>query len=74
MEGAVASRTLGYQFFGDSTYRLSFTFPHEGDGLTLVFASDLFEGKGIGDESWGLDTVIVKAIDAPLENAGSPRD
>ena len=41
-------RTLGYTFFGDSIYHLSFTFPHAADALTLDFASDLFEGKGPG--------------------------
>ena len=74
MAGAARVRTLGYTFFGDSTYALSYTFPHDAESLTLVFASDLFEGKGIGDESWGLDNVVVQAIEAPPQNAGSPRD
>ncbi len=75
MEGSAVSRTLGYQFFGDSIYKLSATFPHQGETLTLVFSSDLFEGKGIGDESWGLDNVVVRTTtDEPLQNDGSPRD
>ncbi len=62
--GAAAVKTLGYTFFGDSTYHLSFTFAHAADTLTLEFASSLFEGKGENDESWGLDNVVV-SIDQP---------
>jgi hypothetical protein len=57
--GATAVQALGYKFFGDSTYHLSFTFPHDADTLVLEFSSDLFEGKGVDDESWGLDDVKV---------------
>lgn len=57
--GAATVKTLGYGFFGDSVYHLSFTFPHAADSLVLEFASDLFEGKGTGDEAWGLDDVRV---------------
>lgn len=57
--GAKSAKTLDNGFFGDSIYHFSFTFPHEADALTLEFASDLFEGKGIEDESWGLDNVKV---------------
>jgi hypothetical protein len=57
---------LGYAFFGDSTYSLSFTFPHSAKSLTLEFATDLFEGKGTDDESWGLDHVKVTT------DAGAP--
>ena len=57
--GAIAVRKLGYTFFGDSTYRFAFAFPHKADTLTLEFAGDLFEGKGTGDESWGLDDLKV---------------
>src|SRR5262249_11868351 len=45
-EGAASVDTLGYRFFGDSVYHLSFTFPHKAPTLVLEFASDLFEGKG----------------------------
>jgi LmbE family N-acetylglucosaminyl deacetylase len=58
--GAAAVKTLGYGFFGDSVYHLTFTFPHTAGSMTLEFASDLFEGKGTEDESWGLDDVTVK--------------
>jgi hypothetical protein len=54
-----AVNTLGYTFFGDSIYHLSFRFPHTGGILVLNFSSSLFEGKGIGDESWGLGNVRV---------------
>jgi hypothetical protein len=60
--GASAVRTLGYTFFGDSIYHLSFGFPHSARALTLEFASDLFEGKGTKDESWGLDNVTVRIV------------
>ena len=60
---ASAVNALGYQFFGDAIYHLTFTFPHAGETLVLHFASSLFEGKGVGDESWGLDNVRV-SIDA----------
>ncbi len=56
--GASEVDTLGYTFFGDSVYSLSFTFPHT-DG-SIVFN---FYGSGlqaIGDESWGLDNVKVE--------------
>lgn len=56
---AMAVNSLGYTFFGDSTYRLTFTFPHTSDTLVLRFSSSLFEGKGTDDESWGLDNVRV---------------
>jgi len=60
--GAAAVNTLGCEFFGDSIYRLRFTFPHSGDNLTLLFISSLFEGKGVADESWGLDNVTVRTV------------
>jgi hypothetical protein len=56
---AKSVNTMGYGFFGDSTYRFEFSFPHHDDSLTLDFSSDLFEGKGTEDESWGLDNVKV---------------
>lgn len=55
--GAVAVDRLGYRFFGDSIYRLRFTFPHTAATPVLEFASDMYEGKGTEDESWGLDYV-----------------
>ncbi len=57
--GAKAVQSLGYTFFGDSTYRFDFTFPHTSSTLVLEFRGDLFEGKGTDDESWGIDDVSV---------------
>jgi len=59
--GAAAVNTLGYKFYGDSIYHLSFNFPHTGGTLVLNFSSSLFEGKGTDDESWGLDNVRVSS-------------
>jgi hypothetical protein len=58
---AAAVNTLGSQFFGDSIYKLSYTFDHSDKELVLHFSSDLFEGKGTDDEGWGLDNVKVVA-------------
>jgi hypothetical protein len=58
--GARGVDKLGYTFFGDSLYHFELTFPHEKIELVLEFASDLFEGKGTEDESWGLDNVKVQ--------------
>ncbi len=63
--GSSSSKTLGYGFFGDSVYRLTYTFPHAAETLTVEFASDLFEGKGTEDEAWGLDDVTVKIGPGP---------
>ncbi|MGD0784974.1 MAG: hypothetical protein ABR969_04100 [Sedimentisphaerales bacterium] len=55
--GASEINTLGYEFYGDSVYNLSFTFNHTGDSLKLNFAG--FGLQGVDDESWGLDNVTV---------------
>jgi hypothetical protein len=60
--GAAATSALGYEFFGDSVYPLRFTFPHSGGDLTLELTSSLFEGKGVADESWGVDNVRVRTV------------
>jgi hypothetical protein len=60
--GAAVTNSLGYRFFGDSTYPLAFTFAHDAKELTLNFRSSLFEGKGTADESWGLDNIRVTAV------------
>ena len=71
---ASSVNTLGYKFYGDSIYHLTFTFPHKGDVLALNFSSSLFEGKGTEDESWGLDNVRVSTSDrAPsVDSAVAP--
>src|SRR5262249_23724 len=48
---AAAVNTLGYTFYGDSIYHLTFQFSHSSDVLILHFSSSMFEGKGTGDES-----------------------
>jgi len=58
-EGAYSRNSLGYKFFGDSTYRFQFEINHTAKELLLDFGSSLFEGKGTDDESWGLDNVCV---------------
>jgi hypothetical protein len=67
--GAAAVNTLGYAFYGDSIYHLTFTFAHTGDTLSLSFSSSLFEGKGTNDESWGLDNVRVSTKQGGLRRA-----
>src|SRR5262249_53940015 len=63
--GASATNSLGYGFwFGDTVYRLTFTFPHAVSSAIVTFSSSLYEGKAeqarsTRDESWGLDNVRV---------------
>ena len=72
--GASFTNTLGYAFFGDSIYPLEFTFAHTGSDLTLNFSSSLFEGKGLADESWGLDNVRVTTVTRPSNVARPSTD
>ena len=58
---AAAVNQLGSTFFGDSIYKLSYTFDHSADQVAFLFRSDLFEGKGTDDEAWGLDNLKVTA-------------
>jgi hypothetical protein len=62
--GREAVNTMGYKFFGDCVYHLSYRFAHTAETLQLDFGSSLYEGKGTADESWGLDNVRV-STDAP---------
>ena len=56
----MSTNTFGFRpYFGDSVYHLEFVFKHADSQLVLEFGSDLFEGKGVADESWGLDNVKV---------------
>jgi hypothetical protein len=55
--GAAEINTLGYGFYGDSVYKLSFTFKHANNLLKLNFAG--FGLQDVDDESWGLDNVSV---------------
>jgi hypothetical protein len=58
--GAVENNTLGYTNGEpqDSVYRLSFTFPHTGNLLSLQFSGQ--DLQGVADESWGIDNVEVR--------------
>jgi hypothetical protein len=54
--GAEENNTLGYGW--DSVYKLTFSFPHTANSLTLNFS-----GSGLqclDDESWGIDNVKVE--------------
>ena len=55
--------SLGYTFYGDNVYHLSFTFPHSGDLMVSFTASGL---QSLNDESWGLDNVKVETDVIPL--------
>jgi RHS repeat-associated protein len=57
--GAIERDTLGYGtgFQGDSVYHLTYTFAHPGGPLVLNFTGDT--DSPVGNESWGLDNVIV---------------
>lgn len=63
--GSAEQNSLGYSYFGDSVYQLSFGW---GLGQTnaplevVFFASGL---QGIGDESWGIDNVRIELSGTP---------
>jgi hypothetical protein len=62
--GAIATNVLGYgSFFGDSSYRMEFAVNHSAASAKIHFGSSLFEGKGTGDESWGLADVVVETAE-----------
>jgi hypothetical protein len=64
--GALSTGTLGYdRFFRDATYRLEYSFPHASSTVRINFSSSLFEGKGTGDEAWGLDNAVVSTTTQP---------
>nr|WP_253257748.1 Calx-beta domain-containing protein [Microcystis aeruginosa] len=52
--------TLGYTYYGDSVYHLSYTFPNVSNSIILNFSG--IGLQGIGDESWGLDNVSVRVF------------
>jgi hypothetical protein len=74
--GATRTNSLGYKFFGDSIYSLEFSFPHLGPALKLDFRGSLFEGKGLADESWGLDNVrlLIAPDPSPTAPETKPKD
>jgi hypothetical protein len=57
--GAAQINTLGYKFYGDSVYSLSFTFGHSGNSLALNFVG--FGLQDVYDESWGIDNISISA-------------
>ena len=58
--GASEIDTLGYNFYGNSVYALSFTFSHSTSSLVVNFSASGLQG--LSDESWGIDNVAVRAI------------
>jgi hypothetical protein len=59
--GAAEVNTLGYFWLGtprDGVYRLTFTVPHTGSSIAMDFTGSNLQG--VGDESWGLDNVVVE--------------
>lgn len=55
------ANSLGYPvstFFGDSVYNLSYSFAHTGSTLTASFTG--LGLQAIGDESWGIDNLLVE--------------
>jgi hypothetical protein len=61
--GAAENDTLGYTWYGDSVYKLSFAFDHSDSSLVINFSASGLQG--LDDESWGLDKVSVNLIPAP---------
>lgn len=57
--GAAESDSLGYDFYGDSVYRLSYELPHSEPDIELRFSGSGLQW--IGDESWGIDNLDVVA-------------
>jgi hypothetical protein len=62
---ADAIGSLGFNdFFGtDTTYHLSFTIAHSVGTLDLAFQGVALQG--VGDESWGIDNVVIGADAVP---------
>lgn len=56
--GAREQSTLGYDYYGNSVYRIVRTVPHTKDSVAVTFAASNLQS--LGDESWGLGKVLVK--------------
>jgi len=60
-EGSFARNTLGFWFEDflpmDTTYRLTYRFPHEGSSVRFDFSGTTLQS--LLDESWGLDNVTL---------------
>ena len=64
--GATENDTLGYTWEGenrDSVYSFDVLFDHVNDYLVLDFSA--IGLQRIGDESWGIDNVVVQAVPTP---------
>jgi hypothetical protein len=68
--GSSEFNSLGYSYFGDSVYTLSFTFPHTDAAIYLGFAGTSLQG--LSDESWGLDNVRVEVSGIPAPGTVLP--
>jgi outer membrane protein assembly factor BamB len=62
--GAVENNTLGFTWWYnwplDSVYHLAYTFAHSSGSIVLYFRG-ISDSGDLGDESWGLDNVVVHA-------------
>jgi hypothetical protein len=61
---AAMDATQTYGYFGNSVYALSYTFAHTGDSLGFEFSGSNLQD--LGDESWGVDNVVVSSNAAPV--------
>jgi len=55
--GAKERDSLGYKYFGDSVYRLRFTFRHKIGPVEIKFSAKGLQN--LADESWGIANVVV---------------
>ena len=55
--GATEINALGYTFYGDAVYHLTYTFLHLKNSLNVNFIATALQA--ITDESWGIDNVSV---------------
>lgn len=67
--GAAEKDSLGYDYSGDSVYRLRYSFLHTTDVLSLDFSAAGLQ-PSLQDESWGLDSVEVSLAGQGAEIRG----
>jgi hypothetical protein len=70
--GAAEYDSLGYSYYGDSVYHLTFTFQHGGGDVVIAFSAEGLQG--VGDESWGLDNVEVQGACVIKEDKTTTED
>lgn len=68
--GAREQDTLGYDFYGNTVYRIVRTVAHDKDSATVTFAASNLQG--VADESWGLGKVTINLTSR--ENVVTERD